>query len=256
MRLEFDIVIIVLFIFVAYLICTILYKLYLPKIKGSKGEHSIAKRLQKLNRNKYIIFNDVYLKIDGRSTQIDHLVISIYGIFVIETKNYNGWIHGSEKSEYWTQTFYKKRTRFRNPIKQNWSHIYFLKNVLSNFKQVKYHPIIVFTGKAKLKNIYAQTPVIYKHKLIKTIKQNKTPCLTIEQAKDIAEQLKKFIIIDKKIIKEHKKYIKKNIRERANNIKSLTCPNCGGELVIRNGKYGKFYGCSNYPKCKFSRNIQ
>lgn len=243
------------FIFIVYLISVFIYKVYSPKIKGAKGEYSVKRRLRKLSRKEYLIFNDVYLKINGRSTQIDHLVISVYGIFVIETKNYNGWIHGSEKSEYWTQTFYKKKTKFRNPIKQNWSHIYFLKNVLSNFKQIKYYPIIVFTGKVKLKNIYSQIPVIYKNKLIKTIKKNKTPYLTIEQVKDIAKQLSKFIIDKKKIKKEHKKYVRRNIRERKKNVKSLTCPNCGGKLVVRNGKYGKFYGCSNYPKCKFSKKI-
>ncbi len=250
-----DNIVFIAIIFVVYSISVFIYKLYLPKIKGAKGEYSVERRLRKLNRKEYIIFNDIYIKINGRSTQIDHLVISVYGIFVIETKYYSGWIHGNEKSEYWTQSFYKKKTKFRNPIKQNWSHIYFLKNVLSNFKQVKYYPIIVFAGNAKLKNIYSQIPVIYRNKLIKTIKKKKTPYLSIEQVKDIANQLSEFIINDKKVKKEHEKYVKRNIRERKNKIKSLICPNCGGKLVIRKGQYGKFYGCSNFPKCKFLKNI-
>ncbi len=250
-----DNIVFIAIIFVVYSISVFIYKLYLPKIKGAKGEYSVERRLRKLNRKEYIIFNDIYIKINGRSTQIDHLVISVYGIFVIETKYYSGWIHGNEKSEYWTQSFYKKKTKFRNPIKQNWSHIYFLKNVLSNFKQVKYYPIIVFAGNAKLKNIYSQIPVIYRNKLIKTIKEKKTPYLSIEQVKDIANQLSEFIINDKKVKKEHEKYVKRNIRERKNKIKSLICPNCGGKLVIRKGQYGKFYGCSNFPKCKFLKNI-
>lgn len=241
-------------ILVVYSIGVYIYKLYLPKIKGAEGEYNVSRRLRKLNKKKYKTFNDVYIKINGRSTQIDHLVISIYGIFVIETKNYKGWIHGSENSEYWTQSFYKKKTKFRNPIKQNWAHIYFLKNVLSNFRQVKYHPIIVFAGTAKLKTIYSNIPVVYKHKLLKTIKQKSTPNLSIEQVEDIASQLNKFIINNKKEKKEHIKYVRKNIHERKKKIKSLICPNCGGELVVRKGKYGKFYGCSSFPKCKFSKN--
>jgi predicted RNA-binding Zn-ribbon protein involved in translation (DUF1610 family) len=252
--LEYNIVFIAI-IFVIYSISVFLYKIYLPRIKGAKGEYYVARRLRKLNRKKYKIFNDIYIKINGRSTQIDHLVISIYGIFVIETKNFKGWIHGSENSEYWTQSFYKKKTKFRNPIKQNWAHIYFLKNVLSNFKQVEYHPIIVFSGTAKLKNIYSNIPVLYKHKLLKTIKQKRIPNLSIEQVEDIVIQLNKFIINDKKEKKEHIKYVRKNIIERRKNIKSLICPNCGGKLVIRKGKYGKFYGCSSFPKCKFSKKI-
>lgn len=32
------------------------------------------------------------------------------------------------------------------------------------------------------------------------------------------------------------------------------CPKCGGELRRRSGKFGQFYGCSNYPQCRFTRN--
>jgi len=248
-------IVIIVFLFFVYLIGVFIYKSYLPKIKGAKGEYKVERRLRKLNRKEYIVFNDIYIRINGRSTQIDHLVISVYGIFIIETKYYNGWIHGNEKSEYWTQSFYKKKREFRNPIKQNWSHVFVLKNVLSNFKQARYYPIIVFAGKAKLKNIHSQIPVIYLNKLIKTIKEEKTHCLSFEQVNAISNQLSEFIINDKKVKKEHKKYVKRNIRERNQNIKSLICPNCGGKLVVRKGKYGKFYGCSNFPKCKFSQKI-
>lgn len=47
-----------------------------------------------------------------------------------------------------------------------------------------------------------------------------------------------------------------NIRQTQANINKRICPRCGGELVFRNGKNGPFYGCSNYPKCKFTKNIR
>ena len=47
--------------------------------------------------------------------------------------------------------------------------------------------------------------------------------------------------------KEHIENIKKTQVE----IKQGICPRCGGKLVERNGQYGTFYGCSNYPRCKF-----
>lgn len=56
-------------------------------------------------------------------------------------------------------------------------------------------------------------------------------------------------IIDKNIKKEHIKNIKKNIIDKDPN----KCPKCGGQLIERNGKYGKFIGCSNYPRCKFTK---
>jgi len=250
-----DSVLIVISFIVIYVIITVFNRGNSAKTKGARGEYKVERKLRKLNKKEYVIFNDIYIKIDGIITQIDHLIVSIYGIFVIETKYYSGWIHGNEKSEYWTQSFYKKKTKFRNPIKQNWSHVYALKKVLSNFYGIKYHPIIVFAGKAKLMNVYSQIPVIYNKELIKTIRQEKTPCLSSEQVNDIVKQLNSFIVNDGKVIKEHRKYLQRNIAERESNIRSLICPNCGGYLVVREGKFGAFYGCSNFPKCKFSKKL-
>jgi ssDNA-binding Zn-finger/Zn-ribbon topoisomerase 1 len=51
--------------------------------------------------------------------------------------------------------------------------------------------------------------------------------------------------------KEHVKSVKSNIQKRKETINSGICPRCGGHLIRRQGKYGAFYGCSNYPKCKY-----
>ena len=73
----------------------------------------------------YRQLNDITLALgDGSTTQIDHLIISRYGIFVIETKNMSGWIFGSEKNAQWTQCFPNgKKFRFQNPIRQNYRHL-------------------------------------------------------------------------------------------------------------------------------------
>ena len=80
---------------------------------------------------------------------VDHCT-SESGIFIIETKYYSGWIHGHEKSEYWTQTIYRERTKFGNPIRQNCSHVYALKEVLSDFPHIRYRPLVVFAGTTEL----------------------------------------------------------------------------------------------------------
>ena len=140
-----------------------------PKIKGLIGEWRVRKQLRRLPEENYKVLNDITLRGKKGTSQIDHLVVSPYGIFVIETKNYNGWIHGSEDSEYWFQTFYKHKTKFRNPIKQNWSHIYAMKENLPEYKDVAYHPVIVFVGKGKLKNLDVTTDVIYSDALFESI---------------------------------------------------------------------------------------
>jgi len=140
-------------VFILYLIGVLIKKVFLPKFKGVIGEYSVAKKLRRLNKNDYIVYNDIYLKNKGRSKQIDHLVLSVYGIFVIETKNYKGWIFGNENSKYWTQTLYKNKYKIFNPVIQSWSHINFLKQISSEFTDLKYFPIVVFAGSGKLKKI-------------------------------------------------------------------------------------------------------
>lgn len=71
--------------------------------KGKRGEKHVAAFLSFLPKKEYKVINDLLLQTGGHSTQIDHVVISVYGIFVIETKYYKGWIYGGENSEYWTQ---------------------------------------------------------------------------------------------------------------------------------------------------------
>ena len=142
-----------------YILFTLFKKYTLPKIYGSIGEYYVARILKRLNKKDYIVYNNVYLKNNGRTSQIDHLVISIYGLFVIETKNYKGWIFGNEKSKFWTQTLYKKKFKIFNPVIQNWTHVNFLKGISQELKNLHFLPIVVFAGKAKLKNLGLPLPV-------------------------------------------------------------------------------------------------
>ena len=241
-------------IFIIIIIAIIFaYGYNLPRIKGAIGESRVSRKLQKLNPEEYKVLNDVLLNTSNGLSQIDQIVISIYGIFVIETKNFSGWIHGSENSEYWTQTIFKKKSKFRNPIKQNWSHIYALKEVLSGYKQIIYHPIVVFTGGAESKNVTSNLPVIYDFQLLREITNIRTTMnLSIESVINIVDLLNKVCIKDKQIKKKHINQIRNHAYKRKNSEKSLVCPNCGGKLVIRDGPYGNFYGCSNYLNCRFT----
>ena len=243
-------VFIILIIIIAFFI---LKKILKTKIKGSFGELKVNTRLNFLNSD-YTVIKDIIIKSsNGYTSQIDQLVISEYGIFVIETKNYKGCIFGNEKSENWTQVIYKEKNSFRNPIKQNWSHIYALKNVLSDYPNIQYFPIVVFSGNATLKKIESSVPVIYDNRLNSTIKRLSTiKCLTQDEVSSIKSILESAELTEKNAKREHVKNIKKNIVEKELKKSNLICPRCNGELKLRNGKNGKFYGCSNYPRCKFT----
>lgn len=187
----------------------------------------------------------------SRTTQIDHIVVSNYGIFVIETKNYKGWIIGNEFDDYWTQIIFKRKEKLYNPIKQNFGHIQALKSVLNEFGDVNYISIVAFTTKADLK-VTANTDVVYTVNLLKTIRKYCNEIISDSVKEQIYNKLLSLNIDNKENRKEHIHAIRNNLAEKYKKVSDNICPECGGKLVLRNGKYGQFKGCSNYPKCRFT----
>lgn len=100
---------VILFICIAVLL--IVWRVWLSKPEniGKMGERRVARKLNWLS-NEYITLNDVLLPTRYGTTQIDHIVVSPYAIFVIETKNYKGWIFGHQDSEEWKQSLLGKKT--------------------------------------------------------------------------------------------------------------------------------------------------
>ena len=83
--------------------------------KGAIGEKRVAHILKKLPEDRYKVINNLLIRNNGYTTQIDYIVVSVYGIFVIETKTYQGWIYGGENSDYWTQTSTETSTNLETP---------------------------------------------------------------------------------------------------------------------------------------------
>jgi hypothetical protein len=224
---------------------------------GEIGEDKVAGILQRLPPEDYIVFNDITIKNRSGTSQIDHLVISSFGIFVIETKCYKGWLFGSEESEKWTQALYTEKYQFYNPIQQNRGHLKALKYNLSKFPEIPFYPIVVLAGPCEFKTFdQVTTPVIYPNYLRKLIISLSTQkFLTGSQIAEIREIIQNGLIAGE----GHKELHIKNAMEKAmiaeNEIKRGTCPRCDGVLVEREGKYGRFFGCSNYPKCKFKKRL-
>ncbi len=84
------------------------------------------------------------------ATQIDHVVVSVHGVFVLETKHLQCWIFGAERQKEWTQTFYRHRVRFQNPLRQNWRHLKALETLL-DVPLAHLHSVVVLTGTAQFK---------------------------------------------------------------------------------------------------------
>ena len=123
-----------------------------PTLKGKFGEGLVSFCFYRyLDKSKYRVLNNVMISDNmGGTTQIDHIVLSKYGIFVVETKNYKGWIYGDAKSRTWTQVIYRKKTKFQNPFFQNYKHIQCLANTIC-VPQECLHQIVFFAGECELK---------------------------------------------------------------------------------------------------------
>lgn len=234
--------------------------------KGKRGEKRVFSILSQLP-DEYTILNDLVFRTEKGTTQIDHVVVSKYGIFTIETKNYRGEIYGDDNRPEWTQiiatdvTYAKKwwktytyvtKSRFYNPVKQSLGHAYRIKQLLSAFPHVKIVPIVVFTGDAVLSNVDTHHYVVYEEHLLTVINAYKTIYLTDADVQKVISILENNNVREDVSDRQHVK----NLCAKANLVNAAIdlgiCPKCGGQLVERSGRYGAFYGCSNYPKCKFT----
>lgn len=237
------VIIIVVFVAIIILRCN------KAEIRGKFGEKKISLKLQLLS-DEYHLFNDVYIQMNGWLVQIDHVIISMYGIFVIETKNYTGWIFGSDNSEYWTKNMYGNKYLFRNPLKQNYSHVRALKSFFG-LSENKFIPIVVFLRGATLK-CNTNGIVIYSSQLKNVIYNYTVPVFDCADVQRLVNRLTNASVTTKKMKKEHMQNVRWNIAKKNTLINSGICPRCNGQLVERRSQYGKFLGCSNYPRCRFT----
>lgn len=222
------------------------------KGKGWAGEHTVARRLKRLPYG-YIVLNDLLLPTTGQgSTQIDHIVVSEYGIFVIETKNYTGIISGSEYADSWTKNMFGRKYSMTNPVEQNQTHIRAVARILTKAGiGTNIYSIITFPKTAQVMARSERCEIVYFNQLQRTIRQHKDVQMDWDTTQKAAQALQTANITDLKSRREHTWYVKHQNKTRQLMVANLVCPKCGAELVKRNGKYGTFYGCSNYPKCKF-----
>lgn len=99
----------------------------------------------------YHLLNHVTLRLSEGTTQIDHILVSRFGLFVIETKDYRGWIFAGPDDRYWTQVLYRAKFRFQNPLRQNYTHARAVQELLEFLPPNVIRPVVVFTGNAEFK---------------------------------------------------------------------------------------------------------
>ncbi len=246
--------------------------------KGRLGEYYTYKCLTALNGYARYLFNLYIPKGNGETTELDIVLLHESGIYVFESKNYSGWIFGTESQSYWTQTLPvgRKRTqksRFYNPILQNKGHIKWLQTFLHN-QQLPFFSYIVFSDRCTLKSITLTSDnhkVVNRYNLFAMIQQNVAKSgtqLSTEQIDELFASLYPLTQINEAQKTAHINNINQITHLASRSVSSAaerqsieeTCPRCGGKLVVRvvskgDRKGTRFLGCSNYPQCKYIKSI-
>ncbi len=224
-----------------------------PWFKGLFGEFIVnisSKWL--LDKNEYHLIRNVTLPTPDGTTQIDHIVVSTYGVFVVETKNMKGWIFGTENQRKWTQKIYKHSNKFQNPLHQNYKHIRTLERLLG-LKEHQIHSLVVFVGESTFKTDMPEN-VTYGFGYTRYIKSKKQPLLSPQEVSQIINKIEQGRLRQSfNTNRTHVKHVKAIKNKKKN---AIACPNCASPMVQRKSKNGNtFWGCSRFPKCRTTKNM-
>jgi restriction system protein len=236
-----------------FIVITFLKSTYFKGVMGEFIVNLVAKIF--LDKKQYHLLKNVTLPTGDGTTQIDHVIVSKYGIFVVETKNMKGWIFGGEHQKTWTQKIFKHTNKFQNPLHQNYKHVKTLESLLElNSEQI--YSLIVFVGDSEFKTEMPKN-VTYAKGYIHYIKSKKQQHLSEVEVIAIIQKIESGRLLQSfKTNREHVKHVKRIIESKSSvQATGRTCQKCGSEMVEREAKRGKsigqkFWGCSNFPKCR------
>lgn len=224
--------------------------------KGIIGEWQVNLLIKFfLDKNEYHLIKNVTLPTDDGTTQIDHIIVSKYGIFVVETKNMKGWIFGSENQKQWTQQIFKHKSKFQNPLHQNYKHVKTLEATLeieSNAKNDSIFSVIIFIGDSTFKTKMPEN-VRFARDGIEYIKSKTVIFFNVDEVATIMEQIESGRLERSiKNNRQHVKHVKEIVKEKAD---TKSCSRCNSKMVLRKATKGKnegneFWGCSTFPKCR------
>lgn len=228
-----------------------------PWFKGIVGEFMVntAARLF-LPKDEYHLIKDVTLQTEDGTTQIDHIIVSRYGLFVIEIKNMKGWIFGSANQKTWSQKIYKHTNKFQNPLHQNYKHIKTLEALLA-IPASAFHSLVVFVGDSTFKTDMPDN-VTYAGGYIRHIKSRREVLLSqtdVEAVIALIEQLR----LQRGLTtnRQHVRHLRQKNAPSPPTAPPTTpnCPQCGGAMVLRTARKGNnagtaFWGCATFPVCR------
>lgn len=224
--------------------------------KGISGEffvNTLARFF--LSKTTYHLIKNVTLPTEDGSTQIDHVIVSRFGVFVVETKNMKGWIFGSSTQKTWTQKIFKVTHKFQNPLHQNYKHIKVLEECLQ-IDPGKLFSLVVFIGDSKFKTEMPEN-VVHGLGYIRFIKSKRELLLSDLEVDRVLKTIESGRLTPSfKTDRKHVSHVKTIAsQKKASPTVESACPKCGAEMVKRQARKGAnagkaFWGCSTFPKCR------
>ncbi|AYC32913.1 nuclease [Pseudomonas cavernae] len=227
-----------------------------PWAKGQLGELLVRLFAHwMLDQKTYRRLHNVTLTTPDGSTQIDHVFISPFGLFVLETKNMSGWIFGNEQQAQWTQKLYKRSFKFQNPLRQNFKHLKALEAALSIAPE-HLHSVITFVGGSSFKTPMPAN-VTEGIGFVRYIKSFQQPVFSASEVEAMLHTLQTGRLAP--TLATHRAHVQ-NLKRRSDPNAERNCPKCGSALVIRSIKSGpkagqQFWGCSTFPKCRVMQSL-
>jgi hypothetical protein len=139
------------YIFVAFLVGLMLGRFRARAIQN-QGEALVSRTVShNFSAPDYHLMNHITLPLGQGTTQIDHVLVSRFGVFVIETKDYKGWIFANANHANWTQVLFKQKFKFQNPIFQNQMHVRAVRELLDFLPPEAVKSVVIFAGEAEFK---------------------------------------------------------------------------------------------------------
>lgn len=225
-----------------------------PWAKGTMGETRVSRRLRRaLDPTEYIVLDDLTLRSGDGTTQIDHVIVSRFGVFVVETKNFKGWIYGSAEQAFWTQTLFKEKHKIFNPLKQNFKHVKVVQEILG-LRSNHMRSVVAFVGTAEPKTSFPDNVVWSDGELVRFILSRRDIVLNEGAPAHLADRLENNNLGSGwRTRRDHIRHVKARVEAKQRDLSK--CPRCGADLVERRQRSSgeTFLGCSRFPLCKGSR---
>ena len=232
------------------------------EMKGSFGEY-LTKYYSQLVLDGLIIHDVLIDGEDGYTSQLDLVIVGLKGVYVVEVKFFeDARIYGDGKRSKWYYYRGGKKFDIYSPLKQNKKHIKYIKEFLKDFGEVPCFSVLaILCDDVKVTDLNDDkenpdtvviTGLLALEKAIQKLTVNKPIVFDETKKKEIYDYIVNNQHKGKDARQEHKENVKAFKNSMDKQADEKICPFCKTELVLRKGKYGEFYGCSNYPKCRYT----